>query len=269
MINILEHLKKSLPLAFFLLFTSYAVAVREPRPISTDSRIRVMTYSPNEVFKFTGYYNYQASIELAKDEEIVSISMGNQTAWQMVPSGYRIFLKPIEDDADTNMTLITNKRVYFFELYGLSAIDMRDPDMVFNVKFLYPDEESSHTSEIVKLNTNTTSDLPDLNHPEKYNFNYTISGSDIIAPVKIYDDGEFTYLEFKDINAEMPAIFSVDENLNENIVNYRINNQKAPTVIIERVYAKLSLKSGKNITCVFNEQLLATFVKGNKKTSTF
>ncbi|MCF8462293.1 MAG: P-type conjugative transfer protein VirB9 [Rickettsiaceae bacterium] len=259
----LIQIKKIFTAILLLIFSNYAFAVREPRPISTDSRIRVITYSPNEVFKFTGYYNYQASIELAQDEEIVSISMGNQTAWQMVPSGYRIFLKPIEDDADTNMTLITNKRVYFFELYGLMAIDMRDPDMVFNVKFLYPDEESN-SSDIVMLETHGSSDLPDLAHPEKYNFNYSVSGSDMISPTKIYDDGEFTYLEFKDINAEMPAIFAVDENLYENIVNYRINNQKAPTVIIERVYPKLSLKSGKNVACIFNDQMLEVLNKSNK-----
>ena len=31
----------------------------------------------------------------------------------------------------------------------------------------------------------------------KYNFNYTFSGPDEIAPVKVFDDGEFTYFEFR------------------------------------------------------------------------
>ena len=98
---------------FLLSLSSYAI--RESRPTPGDPRIRVMVYSPDDVFKFTGYYGYQASIELAKDEEVVNVSMGDSTSWQIVPSGNRIFIKPMEKDATTNMTLITNKRTYFFE----------------------------------------------------------------------------------------------------------------------------------------------------------
>lgn len=132
------------PILIFLLLTiaaSNALGIRESRPTPVDSRIRVIVYNPDDVFKFIGYYGYQASIDLAKDEEVASISMGDTTSWQIVPAGHRIFIKPIEQDATTNMTLITNKRTYFFELYAEEAQDIRDPDMVFNVRFIYPDEE--------------------------------------------------------------------------------------------------------------------------------
>jgi type IV secretion system protein VirB9 len=241
-------------------FTYYslniALAVRESRPISTDSRLRVMVYSPDEVFKFIGYYNYQASIEMAKDEEVVNISMGDSTGWQIVPSGNRIFLKPIEQEAQTNMTLITNKRTYFFELYAEEAKNMRDPDMVFSVKFLYPDADNNN-SEIRHYATVGDGGMPDLSHPEKYNFNYTITGNNEIAPIKIFDDGEFTYLQFRNMNAEMPAIFGVDDDLKEYVINYRILEEKLPTVVIEKVYKKLTLRSSKKITCVFNEAILS------------
>jgi type IV secretion system protein VirB9 len=186
-----------------------AYAIRESRPTAVDSRIRVIVYSPDDVFKFTGYYGFQASIELAKGEEVVNISMGDTTAWQIVPSGSRIFLKPIEQDATTNMTLITNKRTYFFELYAEDAQDIRDPNMVFNVRFLYPDEEEGDSMSLRSFAREVSG--PDMSHPEKYNFNYSISGHEDIAPIKVFDDGEFTYLQFRDKNAEIPAIFAVDE----------------------------------------------------------
>ena len=208
-----------------------------------------MVYNPNDVFKFTGYYGYQASIELAKDEEVINISMGDTTAWQIVPSGYRIFIKPMEHDATTNMTLITNKRTYFFELYAEETQDIRDPNMVFNVRFIYPDEEDN---EHLKSYTSSSSG-PDLTHPEKYNFNYSISGHEEIAPIKIFDDGEFTYLQFRDKNAELPAIFAVDEALRESMVNFRISTSNPNLVIIEQVFKKLSIRLGKKIVCVFNE----------------
>jgi type IV secretion system protein VirB9 len=234
-----------------LLTWDYAYAVRESRPTPIDSRIRIMVYSADDVFKFTGYYNYQASIELSPTEEVASISLGDTTGWQIVPSGNRIFLKPVEQDATTNMTLITNKRTYYFELYAEEAQDIRDPDMVFNVKFLYPDEELDEG--LKTYSVSNSSDYPDLTHPENYNFNYSISGHEDIAPIKIFDDGQFTYLQFRDRNSQVPAVFSVDTNQKEEIVNYRSSKVDANLVIIERVYKKLTLRLGKKIVCIFNE----------------
>lgn len=234
---------------FFLAQSSWAI--RESRPTPIDSRIRVIVYNPNDVFKFTGYYGYQASIELARSEEVVSISMGDTTSWQIVPAGSRIFIKPIEQDATTNMTLITNKRTYYFELYAEETSDIRDPGMVFNVKFLYPDE--AEEDNIQTFANSSSSSEPNLSHPEQLNFNYFLSGSEEVAPIKIYDDGEFTYLQFREKNNEIPAIFAVDEDLRESMVNYRLSPNDSNLLIVEQVFPKLTLRSGKKITCIFNE----------------
>lgn len=242
-------MKQLFAFLILILIANNVFAIRESRPTPIDSRIRVMVYNPDDVFKYIGYYGYQASIELAKNEEVVSISMGDTTAWQIVPAGNRIFIKPIEQDATTNMTLITNKRTYFFELYAEEAEDIRDPEIVFNVRFIYPDEEEEE-----HLRTYSTSSTgPDLTHPEKYNFSYYISGNEEIAPIKIFDDGEFTYLQFRDKNAELPAIFAVNEDLIESMVNYRLAPDNSNMVIIEQVFAKLAIRHGKKIVCVFNE----------------
>ncbi|GAB4162940.1 MAG: P-type conjugative transfer protein VirB9 [Rickettsiaceae bacterium] len=242
---------KKLIFFFVVILTTYsALAIRESRPTPIDSRIRVMVYNPDDVFKFTGYYGYQASIELARDEEVISISMGDTTAWQIVPAGYRIFIKPVEPDATTNMTLITNKRTYFFELYAEETTDIRDPGMVFNVKFIYPDEdEEDHVRTFAKGGVSG----PDLTKPENLNFYYSISGNEEIAPIKIFDDGEFTYLQFRDKNNEIPAIFAVDEDLRESMVNFRLDPSNSNLVVVEQVFRKLTLRAGKKIVCVFNE----------------
>lgn len=232
-----------------LLNAASSFAIRESRPTAVDSRIRVLVYSPDDVFKFVGYYGYQTSIELAHDEEVVSISMGDTSAWQIVPSGFRIFIKPMDSDATTNMTLITNKRTYFFELYAEEAEDIRDPDMVFNVRFLYPDDEETDSIRTF----HALSSGPDLTHPEKYNFNYSISGSEDIAPIKVYDDGEFTYLEFRDKNKDMPAIFAVDDDLRESMVNLHASDSNTNIIVVEHVFPKLSVRLGQKLVCIFNE----------------
>lgn len=234
---------------FFILMLCMAMhshAVREPRATSGDQRLRVIAYSPNVVFKYVGYYGYQGSIELQEGEEIGTITMGDSTGWQMHPAGNRIFLKPIDKDATTNMTLITNKRMYFFELHAEKAKNIDDPGLAFIVKFLYPDSEQQSVS----ADTTPSSLIPNLRKLENFNFKYSISGSAIVAPIKIFDDGRFTYFEFRDKNAPVPAFFSVDDDGKESIVNYQVAGDY---IVVERVESRFTLRHGKEVTCVFNE----------------
>lgn len=240
------NLLKLFVIIFISLFSSESFALREPKDTALDKRIKIMVYNPDDVFKFVGYYGYQANIEFAEGEIVDTISMGDTIAWQVVPSGKRIFLKPMEPDATTNMTVITNKRMYFFELHAEEAIDINDPKMVFAVRFLYPEDNGGGVQHF------STSSLPDLTQPEKYNFDYTISGSDTISPLKIFDDGEFTYFQFKDKNAEVPAFFMVDSELKESIINYRVAGDY---IVVERVSSRFTLRNGNDIVCVFNEKM--------------
>lgn len=225
-----------------------AYAIREPRATAMDSRIRVLNYNPNDVFKYTGYYGYQGSIEFAPGETIETISMGDTVSWQIIPSGNRIFLKPVQENATTNMTLLTNHRTYFFELHAKDAMSINDPGMVFIVRFIYPD-----ATDISNFQKTNVPDGPDLKHPEKFNFDYTISGSDLYAPIKIFDDGEFTYFQFKNKNLSIPAFFEVASDNSEKLVNYQVVGDY---IVLEKVTRRLTLRHGRDIVCVFNESLL-------------
>lgn len=236
--------------SLFVAFTalSYeALAGREPRPIKVDHRVRTIMFQPDEVYKFTGHYRYQSSIEFGEGEEIKTISMGDSTSWMLNPSGNLLFLKPIEQDATTNMTLITNRHTYLFELHARETDDINDDNMVFIMRFLYPDgnDSKSVTQYLDRVPT------PDLeNDAGKYNFNYSISGSDDIAPIRIFDDGEFTFFQFRDKNAEVPAFFWVDDDGSEALINYRT---RGDYIVVERVTKRFTLRHGSTIVCVFNE----------------
>lgn len=228
------------------LLSSDAWATRESKPIQVDHRVRIVTYQPDEVYTFTGHYRYQSSIEFSADEEIKTISMGDSTAWMLNPSGNRLFLKPLEQDATTNMTLITNKHTYLFELHARETDDINDPNMIFIMRFFYPDEAGQGVSHYLDAVPQ-----PDLEKDAaKYNFQYTISGGDEFAPLRIFDDGEFTYFQFKNKNAEVPAFFVVDSKGNESMINYRT---RGDYIVIERVAARFTLRHGAEIVCVFNE----------------
>lgn len=222
-------------------------AIRESHSIPGDKRLKVILYSPNEVFKFTGHYTYHSIIEFSEDETIENISMGNSLGWQMVPAGHRLFLKPIQNDAVTNMTLITDRRMYFFELHAAEATGIDDPNLSFITRFIYSD-----TKDNSDIRQYTVEKGPDLSEPEKYNFNYTISGSEYISPQLIFDDGEFTYLRFRDLNADIPAFFLVDSEGKESLVNY---HKEGDYIVIERVTSRFTLRNGPDVVCVFNERI--------------
>ena len=176
-----------------ILFANFCFAIKEPRPLAIDKRLGVMVYSPYDIHKYTGYFGYQTSIIFAEDEIIETMSMGDTQGWQMIPQGNRLFLKPIDLDATTNMTLITNLRVYYFELHGKEAKDINEEGLMFAIRFLYPNDENSSNTSATKVIGNGVVE-PDLKNKSLYNFDYTISGPSNIAPIKIFDDGKFTYL---------------------------------------------------------------------------
>lgn len=247
----MTHYRFAIYLLFFISLTAMAItpahALIDSRPLAVDSRIHTIVYNPDDVFKFTGYYGYQSSIEFAEGETVDTISMGDSTAWQLVPAGRRIFLKPIDEYATTNMTVITNKRMYQFEIHADEAEDISDPNLIFSVRFLYAEDSGN-----AGIRQFTTSSGPDLSQPEKFNFNYTISGSESIAPLKIFDDAEFTYFKFKTKNADIPAFFLVDSEGRESLINYRVAGDY---IVIERVTSQFTLRNGSDVVCVFNESL--------------
>ena len=224
-----------------------AHALQEPRPIATDSRIRTLRYSPNEVYQFIGHYGYQSTIEFGEDEKIQTVSIGDSLAWMVNPAGNRLFLKPIEQNALTNMTVITDKYSYLFELHAEETQDIRASDMVFVVRFIYPQADTA------SLDYTQYEPLPDLEKDaNKYNFDYTIRGSKVIEPIRIFDDGNFTYFEFRDQNAELPAFYTVDSTNNESLLNFR---KRGNYIVVERLSPRFTLRRGPEILCVYDEKL--------------
>lgn len=264
--------------AFLLMLVSKpAMAVQKPVPQPGDPRLKYYVYRENEVYQYTGYAEVQSRIDLDPTETIITISMGNAAGlWDIITAGYRIFIKPKVLDAKTNMTIITSKRVYYFELYSEKVEDgMLDKKVNFAVKFYYGDEpydpkKSSKDGSFFELQY-PPDPVPEVPNPLLFanllNFNYTIAGNKTISPLEIFDDGEFTYIKFKDINADLPAIFEVlpyseDEKPKETLVNYR---KKEGYIIIEKVTSVFTLRFGPQIACIFNETMPLEKITTKKK----
>jgi type IV secretion system protein VirB9 len=228
-----------------------AHALQESRTVAGDSRLRVITYNPNAVHRYVGHYIYQGSILFGEGETVLTVSLGNPSAWAVLPKQNRLFLKPVSvypEQATTNMLVVTEKRTYYFQLEGRIADGPDDPQLAWETRFVYPEGDSS--GESIQHYASTDKDEPDLTDLSKYNFNYTVSGNEFIAPLRIFDDGEFTYMEYPKVNVDLPAIFTVDSDNKDAMVNFHIAGR---FVVIERVAARFTLRHGNDVACVFNE----------------
>ncbi|MFT6332267.1 MAG: type IV secretion system protein VirB9 [Lentimonas sp.] len=233
-------------------------------------------YNPYDVYRYIGNYNYHGFIEFQgksivqsnafsgseagsassgsqTSEKITEVAIGNSDAWlwKISDSKTRLYLKPVADNASTNMTVKTDKgRIYNFELIARTPTGPDDENLIFAVKFVYPDDRDRNILEFPKA---PVSDEPDMKNLSIYNFNYEYTGEPRIAPSKVFDNKEFTYFQFSNANAELPAIFSVDSEGFESLVNFRVAGDY---IIVERVESQFTLRNGSDIVCVYNNNLL-------------
>ncbi len=244
-------------LFLLLLFSSNAVAAQFPHYLGSEKKFRSYIYNPNDAYRYVGHYTYQGFVEFEEGETIGTISMGNPSLWLFETLGNRLFLKPVgEDNSETNMTIISSKRVYHFELMAKEARGINDKDLIFVAKFVYPDEKDKNLVSFPKI---LPSDEPDMRDLSIYNFNYQYTGEPAIAPIKIFDNGEFTYFQFAKKNAEIPAIFSVDSEGFESLINFRAAGSY---IIVEKVAPQFTLRNGDQIVCVYNMNL---YINGKEK----
>lgn len=229
-----------------------------PQPCGAEKRIKCFQYYNGTVYNVTGFLNIPFYIEFENGETVNTVATALENKWMFEIKGQKLFLKALSEDGDTIATVMTNKRTYFLELHVKIANGPFDSRLVFGLHFKYPDDsqvsnggDASSETSVVKYATSTDNG-PDLKKPENYNFNYTMAGAENISPIKIFDDGLFTYMEFRNKNSTLPAIFGVDSNGYEYIMNFRVVGDY---IILESVNPTLTLRNGADTLCVFNESM--------------
>lgn len=129
---------RNILMVFCLLLSGCVLAFEEDLPITRDSRIKTYIYNPSEVYLLVLHYGYQSHIEFAKGESVETISLGDSYAWKITPLGHRLFIKPLESNIKTNMTIITNRRAYQFDLVSKDLELGNEKELVYQIKFFFP-----------------------------------------------------------------------------------------------------------------------------------
>lgn len=242
-----------------LLMLSMAIMLMAPAmvfaqadvPITTDSRIKTFVYNENDVFSVLTHYGYQSNVEFGRGESVVTVSVGDRVAWQIIPSGRRLFIKALEENAHTNMTVVTNKRAYQFDLRASGKEPLHpSEELVYVVRFFYPEEQSAVMPSAHSVMPVAASQ-PVYESAAALNYYYTYAGPDQVAPIKIYDDGRATYFRFNNPNAA-PQFYVIGLDGSEQPV--QAMREANGDISVAMIAPRFSVKQQGTTVSVFNER---------------
>ena len=202
----------ALPLAVLLL----AQASVPTAP--ADPRIQQVAFNPDQVTVLPVAYGYAAVVELAADERIENVVVGNSAVWQITENGRgdRVIVKPLASATPTNMVILTDLRRYVF------ALEPSSGETSFVVRFHYP---RPAVRQVASVATTAT---------------YRLSGDRAIFPASMQDDGTRTTIRWSR-QTPLPAVFALSHS-GESLVNSRVIGD---SLVIEGIATRYRLRYGK------------------------
>ncbi|MFZ9395585.1 MAG: TrbG/VirB9 family P-type conjugative transfer protein [Erythrobacter sp.] len=238
--------------AFGALALTLAIGLATPG-LADDPRLVERLYNPAEVVRIEGKPRVQATIMFGEDEVIENVAIGDSQAWQVTPNkrANLLFVKPLAPTATTNMTVVTSKRTYLFDLV---ASPRGRP--VYVLSFTYPDDPADAQAEAALAARQAASseemaaatDPFAVADPAALNFAWAMAGDAALHPARAYDDGRATFLAWPADRA-VPAILVRNAEGVEGPVNYTVRGE---AIVVQGVPREIVLRSGDNSAVLTN-----------------
>lgn len=253
----------------------------------TNKNIKNCFFENNNICKIPVRLHMNTLILFPQEEEIFAFTIGDEMAFDIKNFGLQmpnaLNIKPLYSGVDTNLVVIMkSQNVYSFYLRSYAVKSQHLPSFVVyarkpegSLQFAAKTEKQNNVltqkqqnvknneskyfnkalmqirEELVRELADDNDYLKKLSDPNKININYTMYGEDTIAPYGVYDDGRWTYFDFRPRSnyepGRLPAIYKVI-NKHDAIVNTRFKNG---FLIAESLSPEgWTLKNGKYSVCV-------------------
>ena len=214
-----------------LLVPGSVIAQVRPQPGVGDPHIQSINYRADQVVEIDSAPGYQVSIELAADEQIQSVVLGDSAGWQVTANkaGNHLFVKPLQAGVETNMTVVTNVRTYAFNLGPFAGVSASMP---YTVRFNYPRAATPFPP---------TPALRTL--PKDRVVRYIIGGKRPLRPATIRDDGVHTFIDWPE-SVDLPAVYVIDQEGRESLAN---GNMRGGSYVLDTVADHLVFRIDKLI----------------------
>lgn len=229
---------------------------------SSDPRLVVRAYDANRIVEVRGKTNVQATIRFGDNEKIENVAIGDSMKWQVTPNkrANLLFVKPLAARATTNMTVVTSKRTYLFDL--TASPNYQNP--LYVLSFRYPKEEAAAAVEAElaaakarepasqsanALELAAANDPFAVLDPAQLNFLWSTKGSAPLLPERVYDNGNATFLAWP-ADTPLPAILVRDDEGTEGPVNFAVRDD---VIVMSGVPDEIILRSGDDVATLTNE----------------
>lgn len=237
-------------LATTLAFTGLALPAH-----ARDARLVERLYDPTQVVRIDGRVNVQATIQFGEGESIENVAIGDSQKWQVTPNrrANLLFVKPLAERAATNMTVVTNKHTYLFDL--VAGPQVRTP--LYVLAFTYPKELEPAPEEDTQIaavdgpnavEVAAATDPYAVTDPARLNFAWTTRGDSKLLPQRVYDDGDATFLSWP-ASAVLPAILVKNAEGVEGPVNFAV---RGDTIVVDGVPREIVLRAGEDLATLIN-----------------
>lgn len=233
----------------------------------TDPRVRTMRYSASDVIRLDAFVGYQIHFQFAENEEFVNLGTGDRDGIDVGRVTNHLFIKPRAARVGTNITILTNRRVYHLHYRAHNRRpDPRHDEVIYSIRFTYPEDEAraraaAEQEAARKREARAQREaLANAAASRPQNRDYQYRGTESLRPVEAFDDGVQTRLRFG-ARAEIPAIFLRNDDGTESLANQSIDRD---VVVLHRVARQWVLRRGSLVGCIRN----AAFDGGGERLET-
>jgi type IV secretion system protein VirB9 len=243
-----------------LTLSAAALALATP-VLADDARIQTRVYDEAAVVRIDGKVLVQTTIKFAPDEMIENVAIGDSTAWQVQPNKAQtiLFVKPLETSARTNMTVVTDKRTYLFDLVAnpknaaLYVLQFRYPELEKAAEEARLAAAAEAEAEALRaaadpIERAAAGDPYAVTDPARLNFDWASAGAAELLPSRAYDDGDAVFLTWT-AGIAIPAILVTNEDGEEGPVNFTV---RGDTVVVDGVPPQIILRSGRDTATLTN-----------------
>jgi len=199
-------------------------AFGQVRPVAggPDPMHQTVAYAEGQTIILEVAPGFQLAVELGQGEKIRSAAAGDGASWQIAApeKASQFFVRPNGGATPTNLTVVTNRHSHYFLLLPAPQMTVSG---ALSVRVVYPAELTAAGQRV---------------EPGRPLGTYRFSGSALIRPSSIWDDGEKTFVDWPE-DVEAPAIFAIDSAGEESLVNsYRRDGK----FVIDAVYSRLQFR---------------------------
>ncbi|MGU7843963.1 TrbG/VirB9 family P-type conjugative transfer protein [Burkholderia sp. AW33-5] len=223
-----------------------AAAEVVPGACGSDPHVACAVYNPTETYQIAYRPGEATVIEFEKGEKLEGGGMGDGKAWTAGPAGNGFFFKPKAVKAGTNLILLTNKRRYVLKLIQVAKHDQA----IWSLTFDYPDTRAKAAAAVSARSAEARTLLEQTgNAASTANSDYDMQGDTTLAPTALWDDGRFTYFEFKS-SRDLPLIYRVFEDGSEALVNP--DDVRGPVLAVHDTARRYNLRLGDAVLGIRN-----------------